>query len=53
MSWVESISCDTFLVYYGGHLCYDMSIPIATIVFYFYVNWKENLTKSDKLKKQW
>lgn len=32
--WVESTSCQRILAKFGGHLVYDISIPIALIVAY-------------------
>jgi len=36
VGWVEAITCDYFLVYYGGHFWYDTSIPLCFVAFYFY-----------------
>ena len=34
--WIEATQCSNFLVHYGGHLWYDMSIPICLLI-YFYI----------------
>ena len=31
--WFEALSCDSFLVYYGGHCLYDAIIPMSILVF--------------------
>ena len=37
MAWIEALTCDTFLMNVGGHLWYDLTIPISFTVFFFYV----------------
>ena len=41
MTWVEAMACDSFLIYFGGHLWYDLSIPIAVIAYFFCVKQAE------------
>ena len=33
--WVESLACSSFLVHYGGHLIYDLSIPGCFLMYFF------------------
>jgi hypothetical protein len=46
VSWVEAIGCDAFLVKFGGHLWYDMSIPISFCLFLTYVALQESSKKT-------
>jgi len=34
MSFGEAIACEDFLVHYGGHVWFDMVVPIGFIVYY-------------------
>jgi len=34
VGWLESYSCDNILIYIGGHLWYDCTIPISIITYY-------------------
>tara|TARA_B100001094_G_scaffold77941_1_gene74259 strand:+ start:1904 stop:2701 length:798 start_codon:yes stop_codon:yes gene_type:complete len=34
MPWVEAIYCENFAINYGGHLLYDISIPLSCIIYY-------------------
>ena len=35
--WVEALMCDSFLVQFGGHLWYDLTIPISMMIYLIYV----------------
>ena len=37
MTWVESMTCDSFLVNYGGHLWYDFMIPLSIFVYFLHL----------------
>merc|ERR1719199_479382 len=44
--WIEATQCSNFLVHYGGHLWYDMSIPIC-ILIYFYIVKSSSESEAD------
>lgn len=46
MTWLESLWCDSLLIYIGGHMFFDAMIPVSAILFY-YVAWSQT-TKSLK-----
>ena len=50
MAWVEAFICDTFFVHIGGHLWYDLIIPISFTVFFFYVKRKQVSEAKSKVK---
>jgi hypothetical protein len=33
IGWLEALSCDAFLIKYGGHLWYDAIIPISISIY--------------------
>jgi len=35
--WIEYLACDDFLVHYGGHVWFDISIPAFMIIHIFYM----------------
>jgi len=35
MTFVESFTCETFLIHVGGHLWFDMVVPIGFTVYFF------------------
>ena len=48
--WLEGLACDDFMVNYGGHLVYDVSIPIAFLIFFYYARSLERSEKSIKVE---
>ena len=32
--WMESITCEYFLINFGGHFVYDMIIPVSLFVYF-------------------
>ena len=50
MTYVESITCDDFLVHYGGHVWFDMAVPFGFIVYYIILLAYPE-TKNDESKK--
>ena len=34
VSWLEALSCDSFLKHVGGHVYYDAIIPASIFVYY-------------------
>jgi hypothetical protein len=48
--WAEGLACDQFMVNYGGHLLYDMSIPIGYLIFFTYARHVEKADKSIKVE---
>ena len=48
--WMEALACTNFLVHYGGHFWFDMSIPLCSFAYYFIlrssVDSKGNLISS-------
>ena len=37
VGWLEALSCDSFLVAYGGHVWYDLCIPLSMLVYYGFI----------------
>ena len=37
MAWAEGFMCESLMVHIGGHLWYDMVIPISYTVYFFYI----------------
>ena len=50
MAWVEALTCDSFLMDVGGHLWYDLIIPISFTVFFFYVKHQQMGEAKSKVK---
>ena len=46
--WIEALMCDSFLVHIGGHLWYDLSIPLSMMAYLVYV--KNTSEKADPAK---
>ena len=48
VSWLEATTCDQYLIYLGGHLVYDCTIPFSILLYYGVVRhrhlrkWKKN-----------
>jgi hypothetical protein len=42
VGWVEACLCSSFLVKIGGHLWFDLSIPLSMCVYFLYVRSLEN-----------
>ena len=38
VSWIEGIACDSFFKHIGGHLWYDLTIPLSMCAYYWYVS---------------
>ena len=36
MGWMEGLACESIMIHIGGHLWYDMSIPISITIYFFY-----------------
>lgn len=36
MGWVESLTCEKFLIHIGGHFWYDVMIPITLCIYFYY-----------------
>ena len=34
ITWLEPLTCDSFLVRWGGHVWFDVSIPLAYFLYY-------------------
>ena len=49
-AWVEGLMCDSFLVHFGGHFWYDMSIPIALTGYIVYL--KHEQSSQSKVKAE-
>ena len=47
-AWVEALMCDSFLVHVGGHLWYDLTIPISMVCYLFYIKNQEYSSKKVK-----
>ena len=45
MAWVEGLTCDSFLVHYGGHVWYDVTIPLSMIAYLVHVKISESSSK--------
>lgn len=46
MPWIEGMYCDNFAVWYGGHLIYDITLPISCIIYHrvcYYKALQENI----------
>jgi len=41
MTWLEPLLCDSFWLAIGGHMYFDITIPLSAIAFYFYVRDRE------------
>merc|ERR1712127_668807 len=41
-TWAEGLMCEQFMVHIGGHLWYDMLIPICYLCFFAYTKTQEN-----------
>lgn len=37
VGWLEAITCDNFMISFGGHIWYDCTIPISIIVYYLFI----------------
>jgi hypothetical protein len=37
VTWCEPLFCDAFLIDWGGHLWFDVSIPTSTVIYFFVV----------------
>ena len=48
--WAEGLACEQFMVNIGGHLWYDMSIPISFLIFFAYARHVEKNEKSIKVE---
>ena len=48
VGWIEAVTCDYFLVHYGGHFWYDTAIPLSFVVFYMYARSCESGEKKVK-----
>jgi hypothetical protein len=48
MAWVEGLTCDKFLIHFGGHLWYDMTIPISMTFYAMYVKSLQTCGKKVK-----
>ena len=48
--WVEALMCDSFLVHIGGHLWYDLSIPLSMMAYLVYVKNTSETVDSAKVK---
>jgi hypothetical protein len=35
VGWIEAYTCNSFLIYVGGHIWYDCTIPISIMLYYF------------------
>ena len=52
MAWAEGFLCEKFFVHIGGHLWYDMVIPISYTIFFFYVRNIELGNSASKVKAE-
>ena len=34
MTWIEPLTCDWFLIEFGGHVWFDISIPASSMLYY-------------------
>ncbi len=44
--WLEALSCDGFLINYGGHLWYDSSIPLSMLVYCATCAWQTSAKRA-------
>ena len=48
MTWVESVTCDSFLANYGGHFWYDFMLPFCLFVYFLQMREKSKNKNKDK-----
>ena len=49
VAWVEALACEQALQPIGGHLVYDLSIPVSMLAFYLYVRATKSRAKECKV----
>ena len=49
MGWLEAVSCNYFLVYFGGHFIYDLSIHLSAVVYFLVARDIEIKTNHQKV----
>ena len=52
MAWVEGLTCDVFLMQIGGHLWYDLIIPISITAYFFYIRNQQVSEAESKVKAE-
>ena len=50
VGWLESLSCDSWLVGYGGHVLYDATIPISILMSWAWVAFVSGDVKGKGIK---
>ena len=48
ITWLEPILCDSFLVNWGGHVWFDISLPASMLIFLFIVSYNAPLVGTIK-----
>ena len=48
ITWLEPILCDSFLVNWGGHVWFDVSLPASMLIFLCIVKYKAPLESTIK-----
>ena len=41
IAWIEGLACESFLIHYGGHFWYDMTVPIMMTGYIVYLKHRE------------
>ena len=41
IAWIEALTCESFLVHFGGHLMFDNTIAMSFLIYYVYVRIME------------
>ena len=50
MTYFEAVTCDSFLVHYGGHVFFDLVVPFGFIVYFSILIYEGDFTTSEKSK---
>lgn len=50
MTFSEAMTCDSFLIHYGGHVWFDMAVPFGFIVYYLVLTQYPEYTERKKIE---
>ena len=53
LTFTEALTCDSFLIKYGGHVWFDMAVPFGFIAYYFILLGYPEYEKGAEKKNQW